>query len=82
MGRSGAVTFKGNKMTLAGNAVGTGQPAPDFTLHAFEDGGMNTIKPADLKVAIIHEDGPYGSGVASGNEASCGELGIQGVHVL
>jgi len=49
MGRSGAITFKGNNMTLAGSAVETGQPAPDFTLHAFEDGGMNTIKPADLK---------------------------------
>jgi branched-chain amino acid transport system substrate-binding protein len=34
----------------------------------------------DLKVAIIHEDGPYGSGVASGNEAKCKELGIQIVH--
>ena len=49
MGRSGAITFKGNNMTLAGSAVETGQPAPDFTLHAFEDGGMNTVEPADLK---------------------------------
>ena len=49
MGRSGAVTFKGNPLTLAGSAVETGQPAPDFTLHAFEDGEMKTITPADLK---------------------------------
>ena len=48
MGRAGAVTFKGNSLTLAGGAVEAGQPAPDFTLHAFEDGGMNAIKPADL----------------------------------
>jgi branched-chain amino acid transport system substrate-binding protein len=34
----------------------------------------------DLKVAIIHEDGPYGAGVAAGNEARCKELGIQIVH--
>ncbi len=34
----------------------------------------------DLKVAIIHEDGPYGAGVAAGNEATCKELGIQVVH--
>jgi len=34
----------------------------------------------DLKVAIIHEDGPYGVGVAMGNEARCKELGIQIVH--
>ena len=35
------------------------------------------IKPADLKVAIIHEDGPYGVGVASGNEAACKEHGMK-----
>ena len=34
----------------------------------------------DIKVAIIHEDGPYGSGVAMGNEAKCKELGMQLVH--
>jgi branched-chain amino acid transport system substrate-binding protein len=33
-----------------------------------------------LKVAIIHEDGPYGVGVAMGNESKCKELGIQIVH--
>ncbi len=31
----------------------------------------------DLKVAIIYEDGPYGSGVASGNDAKCKSLGMQ-----
>ena len=35
---------------------------------------------SELKVAIIHEDGPYGSGVASGNEENCKALGIQVVH--
>lgn len=34
----------------------------------------------DVKVAIIHEDGPYGSGVAKGNKAKCEELGMQIVH--
>jgi branched-chain amino acid transport system substrate-binding protein len=34
----------------------------------------------DVKVAIIHEDGPYGVGVAMGNESKCKELGIQIVH--
>lgn len=33
--------------------------------------------PKDLKVAIIHEDGPYGTGVASGNESACKGHGIQ-----
>lgn len=34
----------------------------------------------DIKVAVIYEDGPYGAGVAVGNEAKCKELGIQVVH--
>src|SRR5262245_13630235 len=34
----------------------------------------------DLKVAIINEDGPYGVGVAMGNESKCKELGMQLVH--
>ena len=36
--------------------------------------------PKDIKVAILYEDGPYGTGVASGNEARCKELGIQIAH--
>ena len=48
MARAGAVTFKGTPMTLAGNEVKVGQPAPDFTVHYFE-GGLKTITPADLK---------------------------------
>ncbi|HZN36829.1 MAG TPA: thiol peroxidase [Pirellulaceae bacterium] len=48
MSRPGAVTFKGTPLTLAGEAVKVGQPAPDFTLHYFE-GGLKTIKLADLK---------------------------------
>jgi branched-chain amino acid transport system substrate-binding protein len=34
------------------------------------------IAPKSIKVAIIHEDGPYGAGVASGNEAQCKKLGL------
>ena len=33
--------------------------------------------PKDLKVAVIYEDGPYGSGVASGNESACKGFGMQ-----
>ena len=36
--------------------------------------GMDTKK---VKVAIIYEDGPYGAGVAMGNEAKCKSLGIE-----
>ena len=35
MNRPGAVTFKGNPMTLVGEAVKVGSPCPDFTLHYF-----------------------------------------------
>ncbi len=35
------------------------------------------IAPEDLKVAIIHEDGPYGSGVADGNESNCSDYGME-----
>jgi thiol peroxidase len=48
MSRSGAITFKGNPMTLAGEAVTAGGAAPDFTLHYFE-GGMQTLTLEDLK---------------------------------
>ena len=48
MSRSGAVTFKGNPMTLAGEEVKTGQQAPDFAVHYFE-GGLKTLSLADLK---------------------------------
>lgn len=48
MSREAAVTFKGNPLTLAGEALQVGQEAPDFTLHYFED-GLKTITVADLK---------------------------------
>lgn len=49
MSRSGAVTFKGKPMTLAGNAVSVGQQAPDFQLRSFGKEGLVTVTPADLK---------------------------------
>jgi thioredoxin-dependent peroxiredoxin len=48
MSRPAAIAFKGNPMTLAGEAVAAGQAAPDFTLHYFE-GGMKALSLADLK---------------------------------
>jgi branched-chain amino acid transport system substrate-binding protein len=35
------------------------------------------MAPSDVKVAIIYEDGPYGAGVAAGNEETCRELGME-----
>lgn len=48
MGRSGAVTFKGTPLTLAGEALQVGKPAPDFKLHYYE-GGLKEATLADLK---------------------------------
>lgn len=48
MSRQGAITFKGNPMTLAGEAVAVGQAAPDFALHRFADGAMRTVTLKDL----------------------------------
>ena len=54
MSRPNAVTFKGTPLTLAGEAVEVGQPAPDFTVYYFKD-GFQPITPADLqgKATII-----------------------------
>jgi thiol peroxidase len=49
MARSGAVTFKGNPLTLAGEAVKAGQQAPAFKLHRFADGKMSEITPESLR---------------------------------
>lgn len=46
--RPAAIKFKGNPMTLAGEALAVGQKAPDFTLHYFKD-GLKTLSLADLK---------------------------------
>ncbi|HZY12608.1 MAG TPA: ABC transporter substrate-binding protein, partial [Beijerinckiaceae bacterium] len=37
-------------------------------------------EPKALKVAIIYEDGPYGSGIAQANETRCKDFGMQIVH--
>ncbi|MEM7479154.1 MAG: thiol peroxidase [Planctomycetota bacterium] len=47
MARAGAVTFKGNPMTLLGEEVTTGSSAPEFSLHFF-DGGLQNLSKADL----------------------------------
>ncbi|WP_168566839.1 thiol peroxidase [Crateriforma spongiae] len=48
MSRSGVITFKGNPMTLEGDELTVGGPAPDFTLH-FAGNGLETLTLADLK---------------------------------
>ena len=57
MSRAGAVTFKGNPMTLAGNAVEVGKGAPAFRLHKFEGGlkeiTLDTIKGKATVVSVV-----------------------------
>ena len=48
MGRHGAVTFKGNPLTLVGDEVKVGAAAPDFDLTCYGPGGMEHIRKADL----------------------------------
>ena len=48
MSRAAAVTFKGNPLTLAGEAVQVGKPAPDFKL-AYYEGGLKEVTPADFR---------------------------------
>lgn len=43
MSRPGAVTFKGNPLTLAGEPVQVGKPAPPFTLKQYANGGMHDV---------------------------------------
>jgi thiol peroxidase len=49
MSRPNAVTFKGTPLTLAGQALKVGQAAPNFRLHRFVDGQMQTVTLSDLK---------------------------------
>jgi thiol peroxidase len=55
MSRHGAVTFKGSPLTLVGEAVQVGQPAPDFDLVFYGEGGMHHVTKKDLlgKPSII-----------------------------
>ena len=53
--RPGAVTFKGNPLTLVGAEVAVGSAAPDFDLVCYGPNGMEHIRKTDLagKPAII-----------------------------
>ncbi|MEO1524433.1 MAG: thiol peroxidase [Planctomycetota bacterium] len=48
MAQPGAITFKGNPMTLEGEALEVGSAAPEFTLH-YADNGIQALTLADLK---------------------------------
>jgi ABC-type branched-subunit amino acid transport system substrate-binding protein len=52
-----------------------GLMSPDFVAHYAKE--KLGIEPKDLRVAIIHEDGAYGQGVAAGNEAGSKKHGFK-----
>jgi branched-chain amino acid transport system substrate-binding protein len=52
-----------------------GMTSPDMVAHYAKS--KLGVDPKDLKVAIIHEDGPYGSGVAGGNEQGAKKHGFK-----
>ncbi|WP_276808697.1 ABC transporter substrate-binding protein [Castellaniella defragrans] len=55
-----------------------GQTSCDFLKAISQE---NFGVPADkLRVAIIHEDGPYGSGTAAANHSACTKAGMNIVH--
>ena len=43
-----STAIEGNPLTLVGDEVKVGSPAPDFDLVCFENGGMQHIRKADL----------------------------------
>ena len=56
-----------------GSLFGTG--TVDYIAHYSQDRFKKA--PKDLRIAIIHEDGPYGTGVAAANESEGKKLGMQ-----
>jgi thioredoxin-dependent peroxiredoxin len=48
MPRTGVITFKGNPMTLLGDELKVGKPAPSFTVYYFE-GGLKPLTAESLK---------------------------------
>jgi branched-chain amino acid transport system substrate-binding protein len=52
-----------------------GESSVQYIAHYSPDRFKKAVK--DLRVAIIYEDGPYGSGVASSNEAEAKKQGMQ-----
>ena len=83
MSRAAAVTFQGNPLTLAGEEVQVGQPAPDFTVHYFE-GGLHTITKSCLagKPSILSVVPSLDTGVcATQTKRFNAELGALGDRV-
>jgi len=71
--------FKGKNLTHVFRAQVHSDQFGEASCSFLNENAKKYLKkdPKDLKVAIIHEDGPYGSGVAAGNEENCKKFGMQ-----
>jgi len=71
--RNGAVTFKGNAITLAGNELKSGQPAPEFKLQdtALQD---VTLASSGAKTRIVATVPSLDTGVCSAETKKFNDL--------
>src|SRR5262249_58667513 len=74
--------FKDKKLTYAFRPTIHSDQYGDATCSFIAENAKSKLgkEPKDVKVAIIHEDGPYGVGVGSASEERCKALGMQVVH--
>ena len=77
-----SAVFKGKNLKYAFRATIHSDQYGDASCRFIAENAKSKLgmDPKDVKVAIIHEDGPYGVGVAVSNEERCKALGMQIVH--
>ena len=74
-----SAVFKGKNLKYVFRAQSHGDMAGQASCDFLNERSKDLLgkAPKDLRVAIIYEDGPYGSGIAGGNETACKANGIQ-----
>src|SRR6185503_17863553 len=77
-----SAVFKGKNLTYAFRPTIHSDQYGDATCSYISENAKTKFgkEPKDIKVAIIHEDGPYGVGVANASEERCRALGMQIAH--
>src|SRR5215510_16307236 len=77
-----SAVFKDKNLTYAFRPTIHSDQYGDATCSFIAENAKQKLgkEPKDVKVAIIHEDGPYGVGVGVASEERCKGLGIQVVH--
>src|SRR5215467_14374519 len=77
-----SAVFKDKNLTYAFRPTIHSDQYGDATCSFIAENAKEKLgkEPKDVKVAIIHEDGPYGVGVGVASEERCKALGIQVVH--